>query len=141
MGVIILSIPKFIHVQKKSYIFFFIGMIFLFSCEGGTTFSKIINNKSTETISVKTITLVGGDQTLIISPNESKTIFFYDDERGFVDDSYNCIQEFDSIEIGISNNKTLVKNILQSDNWERESSGGRNSKEKCTFVISDEDLE
>jgi hypothetical protein len=112
----------------------------MFSCEGGTTFTKIIDNKSTETVTIKTFTTIYGEQNHIIKPNEAKTIYLYDKERGFVDDTYSCIEEFDSIEFSLSNNKTLVKDILNEGNWENESSGGRNAQEKCTFSISDNDI-
>lgn len=120
--------------------FLILAAFFMFSCKGGTTFTKIIDNKSTETVTIKTFTTIYGEQNHIIKPNEAKTIYLYDKERGFVDDTYSCIEEFDSIEFSLSNNKTLVKDILNEGNWENESSGGRNAQEKCTFSISDNDI-
>ncbi|MGB0863131.1 MAG: hypothetical protein ACPG19_01880 [Saprospiraceae bacterium] len=120
---------------------FIISIVFIYSCEGGTTFSKIVDNKSTETITIKMTTSFGGEQEHTIAPNETKTIYLYDVERLFADDTYNCIEEFDSVKIEISNNKTLEKDFFNDNNWENESSGGRNSKEKCTFTVLEDDIQ
>ena len=52
-----------------------------------------------------------------------------------------CTQLIDSVEISITNNKILTKDIMNSNNWQRMSKGGRNSKEDCLFIISDEDIQ
>jgi hypothetical protein len=117
------------------------AVITLFSsCEGGTTFSKGIENRTSETIKVKLHTIYGNIDETTINPSDTKQIF-WDDQMGFfVDDSYTCTQLIDSVEIDITNGKILIKDIMNSDNWERTSKGGRNSKEACLFIISNDDI-
>ena len=117
------------------------GIILLSSCEGGTTFIKKIDNRTDETISVKLHTIYGSNDETTINPNEIKQLFWDDQMGNFVDNSYTCTQFIDSIEIHISNNKVLTKDIMDSNNWERVSKGGRNSMEDCKFVIFSEDIQ
>ncbi|MEZ5195791.1 MAG: hypothetical protein R2764_05165 [Bacteroidales bacterium] len=116
-------------------------MILLTSCEGGTTFTKTIDNKSSESISVKLFTNYGSSESFTVSSNASKEIYWDDQMGRFVDDSYTCTQIIDSVEITITNNKTLTKDIMNPDNWIRESKEGRNSREDCTFIITDDDIQ
>ena len=113
----------------------------LSSCEGGTTFTKSIENRTTETIRVKLQTIYSSQDEITINPNESKQIFWDDQMGRFVDNSYMCTQLIDSVEISITNNKILTKDIMNSNNWQRMSKGGRNSKEDCLFIISEEDIQ
>ena len=113
----------------------------LSSCEGGTTFTKSIENRTTETIRVKLQTIYSSQDEITINPNESKQIFWDDQMGRFVDNSYMCTQLIDSVEISITNNKILTKDIMNSNNWQRMSKGGRNSKEDCLFIISDEGIQ
>ncbi len=113
----------------------------IMSCEGGTTFTKIVENNSSETIALKVyINIFSEAQDIEIEPNQSKTIFVFDNERGFADSEYDCASEIDSIRVTTTNGKILTKDILKGDNWTRESKGGRNAKETCTFQIAEEDL-
>lgn len=116
-------------------------MIIFSSCEGGTTFIKSIDNRTTETIQVKLYTIYGSNDEVTINPNESRQIYWDDQIGFFVDESYNCTELIDSVEVNITNNKILTKNVMDSDNWERISEGGRNSKEDCQFIISNEDIQ
>jgi hypothetical protein len=128
--------------MKYTIVFFALMAITLFSaCEGGTTFSKRIENRSSETIKVKLFTVFGPADETTILPNESKQIFWYDKMGLFVDEAYTCVQLIDSIELEITNNYSLVKDIMNPDYWERVSKGGRNSTEDCVFVISSDDLQ
>ena len=116
-------------------------VLFLTACEGGTTFTKSLNNKSSETITIKLFTRYGPSEEVTVNPNESKIVFFDDQERTFTDDSYTCTDLIDSTHVNISNGKTLLKNIMDSNNWTRESKGGRNAKENCTFTVTNSDLQ
>ncbi len=116
-------------------------MILLTSCEGGTTFTKTIDNKSSETITVKLFTIYGINEPATINSNESKEIYWDDQMGSFVDDSYSCLQIIDSVELSITNNKVLIKDIMDSNKWIRESKDGRNSREDCTFIITNGDLQ
>lgn len=111
------------------------------SCEGGTTFTKSIDNRSTETIQVMLKSIYGNSEETTILPNESKQIF-WDDQMGFfVDDSYTCTQLIDSIKLTITNNKVLTKDIMDPENWTRNSTNGRNSREDCLFTLTNNDLQ
>lgn len=116
-------------------------MILLTSCEGGTTFTKTIDNRSSESITVKLFTIYGSYESLTVNSNVSKEIYWNDQMGSFVDDGYTCTQIIDSVEITITNNKTLTKSIMNPDNWIRESKDGRNSREDCIFIITDDDIQ
>lgn len=128
-----------VKVIYKSLLF--VGLILFCACEGGTTFTKIIDNQSSENIKIKTFSIYGFEQVTEINSGESKNVYWDDQMGRFTDSTYHCTQEFDSIHVEISNNKILVKDIMLFDNWTKESSGGRNSKEECTFSISDDDVQ
>ena len=60
---------------KRSNALISVGIISLFfwtSCEGGTFFTKTIDNKSSETITVKLFTIYGDNNTVMINSNEAK---------------------------------------------------------------------
>lgn len=119
-----------------------ISAIFILpSCEGGTTFTKSIDNRTSDTVRVKLHTIYDSKDEITINPNESKQIFWDDQMGNFVGDSYTCTQLIDSVEISITDNKVLTKDIMDSNNWERLSEGGRNSKEDCLFIISEENIQ
>jgi hypothetical protein len=128
----------------KTLLFSFIiatGSLALSSCEGGTTFTKTIENKSSETITVRVYSIYDAGESVTINANESAQIY-WDDQMGFfVDNSYTCTNLIDSIAVSISNNKTLLKDVMNADNWIRESKDGRNSREDCTFAFTDNDLQ
>jgi hypothetical protein len=129
-------------IQSIIKVVLVMGIILLIGCEGGTTFTKTIHNQSSETITITVYSSYSGGQTdHMINPNESKQIYWDDQMGSFVDESYNCTQEFDSLAVTISNNKVLTKDILNPDNWLVESKDGRNSREDCTFEFDDSDLE
>jgi len=116
-------------------------VVFLTSCEGGTTFTKTIENKTSETITVKLFTTLGTNDPVSLSPNETKLVFWDDQMGRFAGNSYTCTTGIDSIQVSITNGKTLIKDIMNPNNWIRESKGGRNSKEDCTFIITNSDLQ
>jgi hypothetical protein len=119
-----------------------ISAIFILpSCEGGTTFTKSIDNRTSDTVRVKLHTIYDSKDEITINPNESKQIFWDDQMGSFVGDSYTCTQLIDSVEISITDNKVLTKDIMDSNNWKRLSEGGRNSKEDCLFIISEENIQ
>lgn len=130
-------------MKTKSTLYFSLItlMILLTSCEGGTTFTKTIDNRSSESITVKLFTIYGSYESLTVNSNVSKEIYWNDQMGSFVDDSYTCTQIIDSVEITITNNKTLTKSIMNPDNWIRESKDGRNSREDCIFIITDDDIQ
>ena len=115
--------------------------ICLASCEGGTTFTKTIENKTSQTITVRLFSIYGAKDTVSLSPNESKQIFIDDQMGSFTDKSYTCTTFIDSVQVTITNGKTLIKDIKNSNNWIRESKGGRNSREDCTFIITNSDIQ
>jgi hypothetical protein len=116
-------------------------LIALSSCEGGTTFTKTIENKSSEEISFKMFTIYGSNNSYVINPNESKEVYWDDQMGAFVDASYSCTLEIDSVQLTISNGRILKKDIMDDENWIRISKDGRNSREDCIFIIVDEDLQ
>ena len=83
---------------KRSNALISVGIISLFfwtSCEGGTFFTKTIDNKSSETITVKLFTIYGDNNTVMINSNEAKEIYWDDHIGSFVDENYNCTEMID----------------------------------------------
>lgn len=102
-------------------------MVVLTSCEGGTTYTKTLDNQSSDTIILKLFTAYLNDQSFTINPKSAEQIYWDDQMGSFAGDSYNCTQEIDSVEITISKNIVLLKDIMNSNNWIRESKDDRNS--------------
>lgn len=115
-------------------------LILFGACEGGTTFIKSVSNQSSEQVEIQLFLKDRPAKTYTIAKGTSVEIFIEDHERVFVDDTYQCTHEFDSVKISVSNGKTLHKDFLDSNNWQQQSSGGANSKEECTFIITSQDL-
>ena len=129
----------------KNVLFFSLWVVVaigLISCEGGTTFTKTITNNSSETLTVELFTSTfSTPTTTTIAPNETKDIFWNDQLGGFVDDTYNCITDIDSVNVTVTNNKVLQKDLDSSATWTLDSKkDSRNSFEKCTCTITDDDL-
>jgi hypothetical protein len=129
--------------QKKLFSFLTIAIFtsVLIGCEGGTTFTKTIDNKSSESISVRIYTDFGSGKSFNIGPGSATEVFWNDQMGMFTGDDFTCTQLIDSIQITISGNKQLVKDPMVSSNWIRESKNGRNSREDCTFIVTDNDLQ
>jgi len=102
----------------KNYLFrYFLLIIFLITaCEGGTTFTKVINNKSSESITIVIYTRYGSTGEMVINAHEYKTVFTDEQNRSFVGDSFNCTSLIDSVDFNISNGKILIKDIMNSAN-------------------------
>ena len=129
-------------MNKITKLFFGCAAIFLlYSCEGGTTFTKAINNTSSETLTVTLHTTFGSQDAMTINPNEQKDIYFDDYMGLFVSDAYSCTSDFDSITVDVSNGKILIMDLTDENNWTKVSKDGRNSREDCTATISDSDLQ
>jgi|GEM_PF-1833231 len=129
---------------KRSNALISVGIISLFfwtSCEGGTFFTKTIDNKSSETITVKLFTIYGDNNTVMINSNEAKEIYWDDHIGSFVDENYNCTEMIDSVVLSISSGKKLTKDIMNPDQWIRNSKGGRNAREDCVFTITNNDFQ
>lgn len=120
-----------------------LALLLLTGCEGGTTFTKEVRNESSETLTLRLHTsfLTTASDTFRIEPGSRETIYWNDKTGLFTDGSYTCVSEIDSVSVSLSRGKRLVKSLLDPDHWDRESKGGRNSTEKCTFTFSDSDLQ
>jgi hypothetical protein len=129
-------------MKMKHLIGLGIIMIVFVSCEGGTTYTKNIDNQTSETITVTLITLYGSNDPVTILPKTTKEIYWDDQMGSFADESFTCTELIDSIKITITNNKSLTKDILNPDNWIRKSkSDSRNYREDCTFIITENDIQ
>lgn len=83
-------------------------LIFLSSCEGGTTYTKTIENNSSETLTVNGYSVYWGNNSIIVGSDKTKDIWIDSQLGSFVNDSYQCTQGIDSIEVDVTDNKTLV---------------------------------
>ncbi|MEN8225580.1 MAG: hypothetical protein ABFS05_09510 [Bacteroidota bacterium] len=111
------------------------GLSILVSCKGETTFSKRINNQSDETITAVVYMVNGNIDSTLIGPKKIKEIYWDEKISSFVDASYSCLEEIDSISVTVTNNMILTKDIMDLNNWDRDSENGRNATESCEFFI------
>lgn len=125
------------NILYLGLIFFFLTLI---SCEGGTTFTKHIENNTNDTLIVKLYLNYMGSDSINILPNETKEVYWDEIQGLFIGEEYYCASEIDSAHITTKNNKVLIKDILNSDNWLHESKDGRKSREFCLFIINENDL-
>ncbi len=116
-------------------------LLLLCACEGGTTFTKSINNTSSETLTVTAYTVYSTGNEVVLNPNEEKEVYWNDFMGRFTGDDYTCTNDIDSIVITTASGKVVTKNLLDANNWTRESKDGRNSREDCTIDITDEDFQ
>ena len=115
--------------------------LFLWSCEGGTTFTKTIDNRSEDTIAIQISTYFGKTDTVLVVPLSVNEVYWNDLMGQFTDESYDCLEMVDSIYIEVLGPRELIKDIMDPGQWERENTGGRNSREDCTFIITESDLQ
>jgi hypothetical protein len=114
----------------------------LLSCEGGTTFTKTLVNRSDVAVTLRTTeTIAAFTDSFTVQPQTSQTIYFSDRMGLFVTDLYPCLSEFDSLFVELPDTLVLLKNILDESNWEKELTGGRNAQAICTFVIEAGDIQ
>lgn len=113
------------------------------SCEGGTTFTKSINNTSSETLSVIAHASDGtrlGEVAIL--PGDEKQVYWNDKQGEFATENYSCTEELDSINVSVSNGKVLILDLMDSENWNIVSSAdGKDERKDCTATISDSDLQ
>ncbi len=120
--------------------FFVLSLLVTMSaCEGGTTFTKSLTNNTSETITLSVFS--SSEREVTIAPDETKSIWMEDHDRRFAGDDYTCVNELDSILVSVSNNKILLLDLMDSNNWMLETSDGRNATANCTITISEEDLQ
>ena len=126
--------------MKPFHFFLALVLMLLFSaCEGGTTYTKIIDNQSEDDLTVRLqTTALSTAEVILIPARKSQTIYVQDFLGQFADDTYDCTTDIASIEIEVSNNLSLSlsKDPINPNNWMQESKKGkRNSTEVCTFVV------
>lgn len=80
-----------------------------------------------------------GDFTIF--PSETKTVLVLNDERHFVDDTYQCTSEIDSVSINVIGNKILKKDFMDSNNCIWQIDDGRNAGETSTITVTDVDFD
>lgn len=129
--------------MKKQLLLATIGFatVLLSGCEGGTTYTKTVDNRSTDTIAIQIWTYFGNTDTLMVAPETIREVYWNDLMGQFTDETYDCLEMVDSIYIDVLGPRELTKDIMDPSQWERESTGGRNSREDCTFIITESDLQ
>lgn len=106
----------------KKYFFGILSLLFLASCEKGTSIVYEIQNTSTKPINIKTHYnwFSTGTETKLIAPGQS-AIVLYLDKQGYFNDSFECGQNIDSI--FVSRDDTLILNLdlTSKSNWIQDS--------------------
>jgi len=108
-----------------------------------SSYYKYIDNVSSETLD---LTLYSNSYiepviTASIVPGQLIEVFEIDHERSFSGPEYTCSDEIDSVKIVTLNGAIFVGDFQNIERWMRESSGGRMSREDCTFEILDSNFE
>ena len=132
-------------MRKTSYIFILVAAIIWSGCDRTWAFTDEIVNNSSETIDL----LVYYDASQSVSDSfhiPSKTSMEVSNNFGIGDDIRQspCGQVFKTgtYELKISNNKTLVLDVNDQENWTSTSDKGHGSSEKhCVLEINDSDLQ
>lgn len=116
----------------------------LISCEGGTTYTKTISNKSNDTLTILIFSQWEYmEDSIVLLPDKTETIFF-SDKLGGDETPIICTAEFDSINVLIPDNKVLKKDILDNSNWDfhlNSKKNGRFVNQYCEFEIQSDDIE
>ncbi|MGH1336781.1 MAG: hypothetical protein ACRBFS_11700 [Aureispira sp.] len=125
------------------FLFFLLIIVAIFSaCEKqGTVYIKRIDNQTTDTLNFYFFGLYNtatyGD-TLIVLPNENKSILYFAEEGGLVYGSQGCTVVNDSIAIEIDGGRVLLKDLRKEDDWDYTEVG---SEQICTFEVTPSDIQ
>ena len=116
--------------------------LMLCSCERGTTFYKTLLNNSDIPITITVYDNVSRtNEVTTIDASSSADVYIYDLLGAFPDDSYRCLQEIDSFHIALPDDKILVKDIMNEENWSKEITGKKSLLAKCTLVVEQSDIQ
>jgi len=118
--------------------------ITILSCEKQSLYQNIIENKTSDTVSVYlkgTSAYVSQTDTIIALPN-TQTIYYYAEGWRISDKNFDCNPQLSSSEITVvvSDGKTLIKDLTNNQNWNCETDR-KNTYRKMIFSISDQDLQ
>ncbi len=128
---------RILNVLLAAYVIF--GLC---SCEGGTDYMKTITNASSETITLNIFPETGaGGGEVVLMPNESSEIYAFSTTAKFEGEDYSCASDIDSIQVSVTNNKTLILDLLDGSNWTLDRSGRRIELLDCSLTINDSDLQ
>jgi hypothetical protein len=119
-------------------------MIALTSCDGLTTYEKIVVNDSSDTLEIFVYSSykVADSSRHTIDPGKMATIF-YDDNLGGNSNPQPCLVQFDSIKVLLPEEKILSKNINEEGNWELSITSKRRGAlvdQVCTYRVSVDDI-
>jgi len=138
--------PNYLCNLKTNTILFgllIIALIFLTACEGETTYTKRISNFSTDTITINIYSeWQGMQEQVFLMPNSSETIFL-SYKLGGDASGIDCTHELDSVNTIVLSGKTLVKDIMNNDNWLNQIDSRKNGRlvdQYCDFQIFPIDL-
>lgn len=123
--------------------FFSLALALLVGCEGGTTFSNIIDNQSDSDLLVIVHVNTGFIDTISLNRHSTQDIYWYDVMGRFVPDStiYKCSSPFISINILDLSFSEIAKDYNTDSVWTHSyKRGKRNSYESCTATITNDDI-
>ena len=118
----------------------------LFSaCEGGTDAHKeFINNTNSDLQLIiyrnDAIMTTDAVDTILVSANQHTDYYVGGGDRQFFDYP-DCLTEIDSIQVTVADGKTLIKNLMDVENWSKETSGNRSILHNCIIEINPEDIQ
>ena len=116
-------------------------IILLLSCGEYSDYQLVIDNRSSETIKIfftETTAYTNGADSVISLPN-SQNIYYNAIGRKMKDSGCDPQINENEVTIKISNNKTLIKDISNKENWDCETNK-HHTYWKLIFIITPDDL-
>lgn len=107
----------------------------------GSIYIKRIDNQTTDTLNFYFFGVYNrgtyGD-TLIVAPNENKSILYFAEEGGIIYSQQNCVVVDDSIQVYLTRGRTLSKDLRKEEDWDYTEIG---SEQICTFTVTPSDIQ
>lgn len=127
--------------QTATVLLFCIGLT-LISCKETTTFTKVFENNTQDTVTVsfKSISAYNYSNSFEVLPGKSED-FYIRDEVGEHPNNYSCMDDLERLTLTFSSGRTFKKDLNDDNTWVLSSSGSKDLEEKCILIINEEYLE
>ena len=126
------------------YIFILFTASILWSCEGETNYTKRISNFSNDTLIVEIFNeYKDSTELLFLLPDNSHTLSIQS-QLGGNESIPDCSEGIDSVSVVVQSGKTLIKDILNPNDWNHHMISTRRGSlvdHYCDFEILNGDLE
>lgn len=115
----------------------------LFSCEGNTTYEKVITNSSSENLFVRyNLQSFVEPDSMLVEAGQTKMITTYD-QLGGNREGLDCLEDVVELIFTLPSGKTILKDPKSETNWTKASEklGVGSYKHTCTYELKDGDIQ